>query len=163
MQTRNEGISLTAIQYLEQHKQLSIAIEDQKMMIEGLRTVAEKMVQELQADRVQSSPDGRNGENVILSIAEEEKWLDHLVDVRKDIGEEITNNLTRYTEPIQARVIMDYYIHRYTLEAIGRSHPDRKSRQWALDTRREGERLIQAALIAHPEKFTSICLTKEED
>ena len=60
MQTRNEGVPLTAVQYLEQHKQLSVAIEDQKMMIEGLRTVAEKMVQELQADRVQSSPDGRN-------------------------------------------------------------------------------------------------------
>ena len=162
MQTRNEVKSLTAIQYLEQHKQLSIAIEDQKMMIEGLRTVAEKMVQELQADRVQSSPDGRNGENVILSIAEEEKWLGHLNRMRYSIGLEIAENVRRYA-PRQAKAVLGYYIMEETLEAIGMSHPMRKSRQWALDTRREGERLIQAALITHPEKFTSICLTKEED
>ena len=154
---------MTARSYLEQHKQLSIAIEDQQLMIEGLRTVAEKMVQELQADRVQSSPDGRNGENVILSIADEEKWLDRLVDERAYICEEITTNLTKYATPIQTRVMLDYYIHGLTLEAIGLSHPDRRSRQWALDTRREGEKLIDQALIAHPENFTLICLTKEED
>lgn len=153
---------MTARSYLEQHKQLSIAIEDQQLMIEGLRTVAEKMVQELQADRVQSSPDGRNGENVILSIADEEKWLQHLKRERYSIGLEIAENVRRYA-PRQAKAVLGYYIMGDTLEAIGMSHPQRKSRQWALDTRREGERLIAEALIAHPENFTLICLTRKED
>ena len=162
MQTRNEGVPLTAVQYLYQHEQLSIAIEDQKLLIDSLRSVAEKMVSELQADRVQSSSDGRNSEAIILNIAEEEEWLQKLVDARESIGYEIADNVRRYA-PIQAVALLGYYIECDTLEAIGLSHPERKSRQWALDTRRKGEELIQAALMTHPEKFTSICLTRKED
>lgn len=152
---------MTAKQYLEQYENVSVAIEDQQMMIEELRTVAEKMVAELQADRVQSSPDGRNGENVILSIADEERWLNHLKRMRYSIGLEIAENVRRYA-PRQAKALLGYYIMMDTLEAIGLSHPMRKSRQWALNTRREGERLIESALITHPDNFTSICLTKDE-
>ena len=152
---------MTAKQYLEQYEKITIAIEDQMLMIESLRTVAEKMTAELQADRVQSSTDGRNSENIILNIADEERWLEKLKETRYAIGLEITDNVRRYA-PRQAKAVLGYYIMMDTLEAIGLSHPQRKSRQWALDTRNEGERLIQNALMTHPEKFTLACLTRNE-
>ena len=143
---------MTAVDYLNQYKHISETIENQKLLIESLRNVAEKMVGDLKPDKVQSNNNDRLQENTVIEIAEEERWLNHLKRLRFSIGEEIKQNVKRYA-PATAGVLLNYYITELTLEAIGHTC-GRKTRQWALDTRRKGESEITKAMMTNPDAFT---------
>lgn len=153
---------MTARQYLEQHKLIADEIEEQRQLIETLRAVAEKTVAELKEDRVQSSHDDRSLENVAISVAEEEQWLERLKDKLFFIRREICENAKKYA-PHEASVLINAYIMDMTLEAIGMSQKsERRNKSWAHDKRVDGECLLEAAMNEHPDDFTIISLSRNE-
>lgn len=149
---------LTARKYLYQARQLNGTLSVLQQQEEFLRTVAEKTVGVMTADKIQVSKNGKEGEDTILAMVKKQDEVCATLDSLKELRSEIVLNIIRYA-PSQAEVLNDYYINGMTHEEIAVKHGKSK-RQWSSKICTIGENNIQKAINKHPKEFTSYCFDK---
>ncbi len=150
---------MTARGYLNQYKVLSKALEDEKMTLLALNSSAERMTTSYCDTPVQMIPHERALEKNSTAVMMQKELISKLESDREEIFHEIRQNIIQFGNK-GAGVLVHYYINDLTLEAIGITC-GHKSRQWALDRKKEGERMIQKAMEEHPDSFHLLDLSSK--
>lgn len=142
---------MDAKKYLYQFRILTKALEEENLALEALHSTAERMTTSYSAVPAKMNPHSRAMENSSTAIQLQKELIDSISSDREALLKEMQENIIKYGG-LGAGVLVHYYINDLTLDAIGFTC-GRKSRQWALNKRKEGERMIQKAMEEHPDSF----------
>lgn len=145
------AVAVTAREYLSQRRILLKAIESESLILEALESSAQRVTSSFHETAVQASFIHRAMEDATSAIVEKKKTIEKLNHECRMISSEIISNVSRYGQK-NAGVLLYIYINDYTLEAVGMTC-GRKTRQWALNEKKSGEKLIQEAIIRRPDSF----------
>ena len=145
-------IAMTANDYMMQYRRIRERILKEKETITALESISERTTTSMSDIRVNCSDDFRRIEEAVSQLVKKREQVSALEADGQMLFVEILHNITRFAYR-QGAVLIDYYLEGKTLQDVGQ-RCGQKSRQWALDTRRKGEAVIQTAMEKHPAMFT---------